>query len=219
MAYLIDLHCHTKERSFDGRIEAAAIVRGLVAAGFSGVVFTDHSHVWPVEDMAALREATNCGPDFFLASGQEVRAAVDGITVGDVLVYGPTVDLPDGTEMTEVLRLIDESQGFAIAAHPGVPRIGLGSKAGDFPILAAEVWNGRYGRRIAEESERVLAEIPIVWVGGSDTHDTPDIAGGGTEFAELPTSLAHLKRLIASEQCRPWRPNATERLKRWLMKS
>lgn len=216
MPFLVDIHCHTKERSFDGRLAAAEIVRQLVEKKFSGVVFTDHNHVWPAADLEAVRADSGCGPDFFLASGQEVRSAVDGITAGDILVYGPMVDLPDGTEIRDILRLVDDCEGFCIAAHPGVPRIGLGERLGDYPILAAEVWNGRYGRRVAEQSERIATDIPIVWVGGSDTHDTPDIGGGATEFEEKPTSLAHLRRLIAAEQCRPWKPNAAERIRRWL---
>ncbi len=218
MPFIVDLHCHTQELSFDGRVPAAEIVRGLMAAGFAGVVFTDHNHVWPQDDLDRLRAETGVDSDFLLASGQEVRSAIDGITAGDLLVYGPQTDLPDGTEVKRILELIEACDGFCIAAHPGVPRIGLGRLAGDFPIHAAELWNGRYGRNAADAAEALLCDMAIAFVGGSDTHSTRDIAGGGTEFEELPRSLADVKRLIAEERCVPWKPRITERVMKWIGK-
>ncbi len=216
MPYLIDLHCHTQELSFDGKIPAAEIIDRLKIAGFSGVVFTDHNHVWPRRELDRLRRETEVGDEFLLESGQEVRSAVDGVTAGDLLVYGPQVDLPDGTEIARIFELIDECDGFCIAAHPAVPRIGLGKQTGDFPILAAEVWNGRYGKRAADAAAELLQDLSMTLVGGSDTHSEKDVAGGGTEFEELPASLSHVKRLIEDERCIPWKPRITERVMKWI---
>lgn len=216
MPYLIDLHCHTLEKSYDGRVPAAEIVRALAAEGFHGVVFTDHNNVWSAAELQALRAASGVGPAFLLASGQEVRTQVEGLMGGDLLVYGPMHGIPDGTEAAEVIRVAREANGFLIAAHPPLAGIGFGRHLGDFPVDACEVWNGRYGARMTRPAELLAREHDLARTGGSDAHRPADIAGGGTLFHEMPDGLDDLKRLIAAHQCTPWRPSTTKRLAQWL---
>lgn len=213
---LIDLHCHTKEKSFDGQVPAAEIVARLAALGFGGVVFTDHEHTWQPGELEEVRRAAGVGTDFVLLAGQETRTTVDGGAGGDLLLYGPTEDLADGLEALDVIRRLKECGGFCVAAHPSVPMIGFGRHAGTFPITALEVWNGRYGTKVARDSRALTQRLGLPGVGGSDTHVPADIGGGGTLFPERPGSLADIGRMVASGACRPWRPAAATRLMRWL---
>lgn len=214
--FLVDLHCHTAERSYDGEVPAREVVQRLVELGFQGVVFTDHNHVWPTGELDALRRDLGLAEDFLLLSGQEVRAAIDGLTFGDLLVYGPQEDIPDGAHPSELLRRAREAGGFCIAAHVGAVHVGCGERVGDFPIDGAEVWNGRYGSRVAALSNRVVEELAVARTGGSDTHRTEDIGGGGTVLDGPARTLPDLARMIRGGACEPYVPTRRGRLARWL---
>ena len=214
--FLIDLHCHTREKSFDGMLPAVEIARRLHHQGFNGVVFTDHEQTWSEKELSALREEAGLPPMFFLAAGQEVRVNVGEQLGGDLLVYGPKEDFPDGTPVDEVLDAVKETGGFCIAAHAAAHRIGFGPHLGDYPVHAIETWNGRYGNRIAQKSEIFAERYKLPSVGGSDTHQDEDVGGGGTEFPELPQTLDDLTRLVTAGHCKPWKPSMKTRVFQWL---
>ncbi len=217
--YLIDMHCHTSEHSFDGRASLAEIVAGLVSAGFHGMVITDHNYVWPAEEIAEYRVKNNLPESFVILSGQEVRTIMDGVVVGDLLVYGPTHPMPDGMEPEECLRQARISGGFCLAAHAGVPRIGMQEAVGDYPITGVEVWNGRYGQRAAAKARAYAEQYGLPSTGGSDTHGVRDIAGGGTLFPRIPRSISDLREMIVADECKPWRPHGGRGLLGWLLGS
>lgn len=204
--FLFDLHCHTKEHSFDGEIPARELVCGLKESGFSGVAITDHNYVWSEEELRALAAESNVGDDFVLLSGQEVRTVHDGIQYGDLLVFGVSTALPDGISPISVVKEVEQAGGFLIAPHPGAPRSGLGERLDSFPVAAAEVWNGRYGSRIAAASRALARQYNLPQVGGSDAHRTGEIGGGGTLFPALPRTLGELASAIRQYQGIPWRP-------------
>lgn len=214
--YLVDLHCHTIEHSYDGKIPVRELLAGAVKAGFHGVVLTDHSYCWPDEELAEVRASMELPPDFVLLSGQEVRTAEDGRVIGDLLVYGPKEHIPDGTSPDEVIRLANAAGGFCIAAHVGMGRIGLGDALGDYPIIGAETWNGRYGTHNLTRAEQYAERYHVPQTGGSDAHQPRDIGGGATVFSRLPQSIAELKLLIMSGDVAPWRPPVAREFFSWL---
>lgn len=212
--FLIDLHCHTREHSHDGRHPAVELVGGLAARGFDGCVLTDHNYAWPEAELAELRHAARLPESFVLLSGQEVRTAFEEITWGDLLVFGPVEGIADGASPFDVMNAAHAAGGFCIAAHPGLPRIGLGAHIRDLPLAGVEVWNGRYG----PEAQRLTLALPGVGgfphTGGSDAHQAHEIGGGGTLLVERATTLGALGAQIAAGQCRPWRPTLLGRLLR-----
>ena len=213
---LFDLHCHTQEHSYDGRLSAVELLRGSVEAGFSGVVITDHNTMWPAAELSELRREAGVPEDFFLASGQEVRTAVDGIVYGDLLAYGLAENLPDGTDPAEVLRLLGEAGGFCIAAHVGQPRLGFGERVADFPIRMVETWNGRYGAPQEARAVVLAEEYGLIQTGGSDAHNPTQIAGGATVLEQMPKDLCDLGRILREGRCKPWKPSVVKRTFRWL---
>lgn len=216
MPFLIDLHLHTKDHSFDGKVPAVEVLAHLRESGFSGAVFTDHEYLWPDEELWELRRAAALPDSFLLLSGQEVRTMHDNIVYGDLLVFGADESIPDDTSPLEVFRRVAECGGFAIAAHPAVPHIGFGPHAGKFPLLALETWNGRYGPRHAREAERLARTHGLPGVGGSDGHRPDDYGRGGTLFAEMPRSLADIARAIKSGDAKPWRPGLLDAVRRMM---
>ncbi|MBI1292724.1 hypothetical protein GC173_16030 [bacterium] len=212
--FLIDLHCHTRERSFDGRIPAVELLRGVLAHGLSGVTFTDHNTPWPAEELDRLRQEVPLPADFFLAAGQEVRTVRHGVTWGDLLVFGLDEPVADGADPILLWERAHAAGGFVLAAHPGARGHGMGEHLGDLPILAAEVWNGRYGERVARESEALAERFGMIPFGGSDAHKPEDIGGGATWFPRMPESMADIGAMLRSGECRPWRPTFLERVKR-----
>ncbi|MCB2155938.1 PHP domain-containing protein [bacterium] len=216
---LFDLHCHTQEHSYDGHLPAVQLLQGSVEAGFSGVVITDHNTVWTADELADLRREAGVPEDFFLASGQEIRTAVDGIICGDLLAYGLTENIADGIDPAEVLRMLDEAGGFCLAAHVGQPRWGFCEKIADYPIRVAETWNGRYGNSHESRAVPLAEDYGLIQTGGSDAHNPDQVAGGGTILEERPADLADLGRILLAGKCKPWKPNVMKRTLRWLKRS
>ncbi len=214
--FLIDLHCHTLEHSYDGQVPAGEICRATLAKGFNGIAFTDHSYVWPEEELSELHHEAGLPEHFRLFSGQEVRTAREGIVRGDLLVFGVPECLPDDTEPGEVFRLISQHGGFCLAPHPGVPRIGFEEDLGNFPILAAESWNGRYGKEVARRSRLLIDAYGLPEFGGSDAHRREEIAGGGTLFPIMPEDLAGIAHMLHRGMGTPWAPSSMDRMRRWL---
>jgi hypothetical protein len=204
--FLFDLHCHTREHSFDGEIPAVELVRALVQSGFSGVTITDHNYVWPEEELRQLALESGVSDDFVLLSGQEVSTLHEGILCGDLLVFGVPISLPDGMSPVSVCKEAKLAGGFLIAPHPAAPRSGFGTRLDSFPVAAVEVWNGRYGNRISSASRALARQYNLPQVGGSDAHRPCEIGGGGTLVPELPRTLNDLETLIRKHQTIPWRP-------------
>jgi hypothetical protein len=212
--YLVDLHCHTADKSFDGHVSAVEMVRGAVAAGFHGLTFTDHSAVWTAEELAAVRHEAAPPAGFFLASGQEVRTYVGQICYGDLLVFGVEEPLPDGIHPAAVFeRVAAVDGGFALAPHPGAIG-GFGQHLGEFPVLAAEAWNGRYGEKVAAISVQQARDAGVPVFGGSDAHQPRDIGGGATWFPRLPRSLGEIAAMLRAGEARPWKPGLLQRFGR-----
>ncbi|CAN5274310.1 hypothetical protein BH09SUM1_BH09SUM1_05490 [soil metagenome] len=213
---LIELHCHTQDHSYDGRIAAEEMVRILVKKKFAGVVITEHSYIWPMEELEELRTKAGAPRSFLMLSGQEVRCTLNEVVLGDLLVYGAERNLPDGTSPLEIFEILKATGGFCTAPHAGVPRIGFGDQVRSFPITAVETWNGRYGP-IAAANSRIIAEesgLPIV--GGSDSHKEDEVGGGGTIFPRMPASLQDIKHMIEGGECKPWQPGPLDKALRWI---
>lgn len=216
--HLVDIHCHTREHSYDGKASAIEVVTGLLRCGFAGVIFTDHNYVWPPDELEELRAHAGLPADFVLLSGQEVRTSVKGLMAGDLLVYGPGRAFPDGTEATEVFEEVEDTGGFCIAPHPAVPLIGFGSHISAFPVAAVEVWNGRHGEKANAAARALAQEAGLPATGGSDTHRVEDIGGGGTVFPRVPETLEDLHGMIANREGRPWHPGMLAAARQWVQK-
>ena len=190
---LFDLHVHTKHSpcSSLGLDQLLAHAR---ARGLDGVCLTDH--------------------DTMLA-GREVREGIqaDGLCViigmeyatpqGDFLLFGPFEHLQPGLEAEELLALVDELQGAAVAAHPH--RAGRATAealvAGGCCRLV-EVMNGRNSE---QENQRVrgwLARYPLGVCGGSDAHSLAELGRAVTRFSRPIRNRQELVGALRAGACR-----------------
>ncbi|MBM2826561.1 MAG: metal-dependent phosphohydrolase [Dehalococcoidia bacterium] len=172
----IDMHMHSK-RSDD----AGATVEGylkwidvLRKKGYrvDGIVLTEHRGFASEADYSTLAEQYGV----VVLKGSEIET-----TLGHVLVYGVTPKLLDQFDFKnitlpayDVMRAIKDYGGYAVAAHPGRPRIGLwnhiqGGATVD-GIATIERLNG--GSNVEENglAAKLAEEYGFSCVGGSDSH-------------------------------------------------
>ncbi len=213
---LLDIHCHTADHSYDGKVEAKVIVKELIKKGYSGVVFTDHNYCWKKHELEELAKDSDAPEGFILLSGQEVRTAFNGITYGDLLVYGIEDSIPDGTSPQEIFKALHPFNGFCIAPHPAVPHIGFGKHINSFPVTGIEVWNGRHGLKANKQALELAYESTLPACGGSDTHQFEDIGGGGTYFENLPNSLDEIKTAFKNDEVQPYKGNQAKSAINWI---
>ena len=145
--FLLDLHIHTAESSYCGKVPAWEMVRAYRDAGFHGVAVTDHYSAYFFDKIKELpwaeqverymrgyeeAAAEAAGTDFKVYFGLEYR---DRITVDDFLVYGvdkafllSNPDLHD-IPLKEAAARIHAYGGVILQAHPA--RLIYGMAMGD----------------------------------------------------------------------------------------
>ena len=214
MKYKYELHCHTGDVSVCGHVPAAALVARYRAAGYSGVVITDHyspmtftglSHIrpqdYPERYLAGYRAAKQAaGPDFTVLLGMELRFYA---TWRDYLVYG--VDeaflTQNGNLMAKYIRrfsaLAKESGLIVVQAHPFRPPI---TRCAPRFLDGAEVYNAkdRHTDRNARALQWAEQEGLAVLTSGSDFHRQEDALFGGIETEEPIFTNEDLKRILLS---------------------
>ena len=191
---LIDLHVHSSI-SPCSRLSLAEILSHARSRGLDGVCLTDH------DTMAAqweVREGVQ--PDGLLVLvGMEYATSQ-----GDFLLFGPFEELAPGLSAREVLTVVDQAGGAAVAAHPC--RL---ARPTDREVVAAglvhalEIVNGR---NTAEEN-RMAGNWPYRYalpaVGGSDAHTLAELGRRPTRFLTPVTSRTDLIRALRRGQCIP----------------
>lgn len=190
-----DLHVHTAEVSVCGHLTAHEVVRLSAAAGYAGLVITDHYydgffqkqagkpwkdqvHAYLAGYSAALQAAR--GLDFSVLLGAEMRFGDDP---SDYLVYGIDEEFllsyPHAYRR-DVGWLAAETSGSGIRifqAHPFRRRKTIVTLES---LHGLEVINGnpRHDSR-NEEAWAVAAANDMAMISGSDVHQYEDIGRGG----------------------------------------
>ncbi|MDP6273986.1 MAG: PHP domain-containing protein, partial [Dehalococcoidia bacterium] len=76
---LIDLHCHTRERSDDSTAPAIELARKARADGLDAIALTDHDTFWPDDEINRISDEAG----ILVLAGVEINT--DG---GHALVFG-----------------------------------------------------------------------------------------------------------------------------------
>ncbi len=191
---LIDLHCHTVDKSDDSALTLPAIGRLARDRGVEAVCITDHDAFWRPH---ALDQAGKDAGVLFIP-GAEINT-----DAGHVLVFGLSQYRFGYHHPARLIEAVAQAGGAAILAHPYrralPPGIGPGSpgfaaaveRARSNPLLAVvdalEVLNGR-GTDAQNEFSASLAEaLGMPETGASDAHAEADFSAAATEF-ERPVS-------------------------------
>jgi predicted metal-dependent phosphoesterase TrpH len=191
---LIDLHCHTLERSDDSGIPINEFAALAARRGIDVVCITDHDQFWTPNEL----ESASAESGVVLIPGSEINT-----DAGHVLCFGVT-DYVFGFHRPERLAAaVLTAGGAAIYAHPYRRNLPPGREpiteeqfdqsiqhALGNPLLswvdALEVANGRGTKEQNQFSDQLALTAQMAGAGGSDSHKADDFGHVATEvFGEI----------------------------------
>ena len=171
---LFDLHVHTTV-SPCSNLSMDQILSNAKRIGLDGVCITDH--------FQAGASVPSGGS--YTENGLVVVMGTEYDTPqGDLLLFGPDLDLPGNLSAQDVLTRVEAMGGAAILAHPfRAKRPGDEKLVSHGMVAAVEEFNGR---NTLDENLKVagwLAKYPINAVAGSDAHSLAELGRAMTYFS------------------------------------
>jgi len=191
---IIDMHVHTTF-SPCSRMRVDEAVAAAGQSGLDGICITDH-------DTMNIRHRLTEGVQ---ENGVVVIFGMEYTTSrGDFLVFGPFEALDPGLSADRLLRIVDQSGGIAIAAHPFRK---------ERPVDARIVEDGRCcvieslnGRNTAPENaavQRWRDGYDLTECGGSDAHTMGEVGTFATRFFIPVRKRSDLIAALKNRLCRP----------------
>ncbi len=208
---LIDLHCHTRERSDDSTAPAIELARKARADGLDAIALTDHDTFWPDDEINRISDEAG----ILVLAGVEINT--DG---GHALVFGLNEYIFGMHRPTFLREQVDRVNGAMLMAHPYRRSLPFGvdpgtngydqalerAIKGEFVrvVDGAEVINGR-----ATEIQNEFARLLLVAVGtptlsNSDTHSIEGIGHVATEFERTVEDVPGLIVELQTGRFKPW---------------
>ncbi len=197
----IDMHCHTKEGSLDGKVPIEEYIRLLRQQGFGGMLVTDH------DSYGGFRQWKNAirgqkYEDFRVFKGIEY----DTMDAGHMLVIMPEniklrlLELR-GIPVQMLIPIVHNYGGILGPAHP------CGEKFMSFMNAKAykrnpdilrefdfmEVFNACEPAEVNEKARKIAASYHLVGTGGSDAHKADCV---GLAYTEIPDNITCESQLI-----------------------
>jgi len=181
--------------------------------GLDGVCITEHNQLWDPQAIKRLQEKH----DFLVMGGVEVDTSY-----GDILVFGMHESVANIYYADELRRLVEESGGVMIAAHPfrnesprissSIPELLMTLEEGRRrPVFrfvdAVEVYNGMARGDEMDFTVRVADSLNLRGTGGSDAHSILGVGGCFTIFENSIKDEAGLVEALKHGHYRPmdWR--------------
>lgn len=207
MKYFYDTHVHTSQASRCGRSTGAEMAQAYAAAGYAGIIITDHFlNGWTaVPEELTWEERIH----LFCSGYEDARQAGErlGLEVffgweycddgTEFLTYGLGMDWllahPDllSWPTLEYIRAVQKDGGFVSHAHPfrrrpNIPPVRLYPELED----AVEIYNGGNGDP-AENTQALwyAKRFGLLHTAGSDTHWAGKINPGAMAFSERLGSI------------------------------
>lgn len=186
---VLDLHCHSSERSLDSGVRAEALVAQAVARGLDGVCLTEHNAIWPEADVRALGDAYGVS----VIRGMEVNTQV-----GHVLVFGLDRYRPALSDIHLLRQAVVSEGGAMVWAHPMRQGVGSPPSWKDVPDLfeAIEVVNGDHSDQVDGYWATLAEELGVGRTAGSDVHSVPAVGRVATGFPEPVPDVETIVRLL-----------------------
>ncbi|MDP6101938.1 MAG: PHP domain-containing protein [Dehalococcoidia bacterium] len=194
----IDMHVHSKQSddaggTVEGYLKWISVLR---KKGYQvdGLALTEHRGFDFEVDYSSLADRYGA----VVIKGAEIET-----DLGHVLVYGITpklVDQFDFKDVTlaahEVFRAVRDTGGYAIAAHPGRPRIGLWQHIQNgawlVDVQTIERFNGGSSTEENSLAGQLAERYGFHCVGGSDSHYVSTIGRCITRFDRRITRVEEL---------------------------
>ncbi|WP_319471345.1 PHP domain-containing protein [uncultured Pseudodesulfovibrio sp.] len=163
---IMDLHVHTTI-SKCSKLTLEEILDNAAIQGLDGVCITDH-------DTMDVRHRIDEG---IQANGLCVIFGMEYATPdGDFLLFGPFEYLEPGLDARQLLQMVDNKGGVAIAAHPFRP----GRSVSEFAVReglcsVVERVNGRNKPEANEQTLEWFDRYDLAASGGSDAHSLEEL--------------------------------------------
>ncbi len=197
----LDLHIHTKRYSQCSNLDPKDMVKRALRLGIHGLAIVEHHFVWPAEEVEQLKEETGAD-SLVILRGQEITAYREGdVFHGDIVTFGFEGECPDNPSTEEVLRIVHEAGGVAIAAHPFRWGYGHGEDVYHYDFDGIEVQNANYRLLDVKKAEKAVKELGVASVGGSDAHDAKVVGLYLTEFSQKVDDEEALIREVKARRC------------------
>lgn len=196
-----DMHCHTDEGSMDGKIPIDEYITRLKAAGFGGMLVTDHN------SYNGYREWKNNikdvrYEDFVVLKGIEY----DTIDAGHMLIIMPEgvkvriLELR-GLPVRMLIDIVHKNGGIIGPAHPGGERhlsiLKTKRKRSKVEIMHkfdfVEVFNACETAASNQCAQALAEQYHKPGFGGSDSHKSDCV---GTAYTVLPDEVKHESDVI-----------------------
>lgn len=217
MEYIYETHCHTSQGSACGRMTGEELARFYKAAGYDGVIVTDHFFNGNCAVDQSLDWETKC--ERYCAGYREAKRVGDeiGLTVmfgieysyfgTDLLVYGlDEAWLKAHPEVMDIgvkdfMQLVYESGGMIVHAHP-FRKAGYIDTIRLYPydVDAVEVYNAGNDPKADERAGWYAESYGLVKVAGSDRHGIYSEAGCATVFSEKLNGIDDYMRLVRADK-------------------
>ncbi|MBQ7114835.1 MAG: PHP domain-containing protein [Clostridia bacterium] len=213
MEYKYEIHAHTKNTSWCGQLDAEELVKKYKAAGYSGIVITDHYSpmTFNISEffnkkkaldhyLAGYRKAKESETeDFTVLLGTELRFYA---TVNDYLIYGVTeemlYELPFLLPLyiKRASKLFRERGCIFLQAHPFRKFI---TRANPKHLDGVEVFNAKATKEENDNSLRWAEDINAkIKTSGSDCHRETGVGLGGIITEEPIKTNEDLLRILKS---------------------
>jgi len=202
---LIDIHMHESKYSFDSYVSLEEIVAKAKYIGLDGICITDH------ESNQIKAEATE------LSAKEEIPIIVGAEVLtqeGDILVFGLN-DLPKKKVPAQnLIDLVNEAGGIAVAAHPFRDNgRGIGEGIRNLTGLAGiEVFNGSTKPDNNFQAYNLALELEIPCLGGSDTYVIDRVGKFVTSFPDWVRDTEDLIEAVKDDKVVPVSYNYKDRL-------
>lgn len=203
----LDMHCHTKEGSLDGKIPISEYIQILKSKGFQGMLVTDHdSYNGFREYRDQLKGETG---DFVVLKGIEY----DTIDAGHILVILPEhVKLVlmecRGLPVRMLQDIVHSHGGILGPAHPcGERHLSITRTRAfrrnpgimeHFDFL--EAFNSCESKESNLEARRLAYQYKLPMFGGSDSHHPDCVGTAYTEIKEDITTESELIKYIREKK-------------------
>lgn len=183
----LDMHCHTKEGSPDGKTALLDYITRLKEKGYDGMLITDHNSYKACKYYKNLK---NKPEDFTVLCGIEY----DTLDAGHIIIVMPTGMLPRilelrGLPVLLLVELVHRLGGILGPAHPYGEKFlstfntKLGKRAKEklmkrFDFI--ETYNACEDARANKYAKTLAAKYNLPEIGGSDSHKKDSLGFGYT---------------------------------------
>ena len=186
----IDLHTHTRQRSYCSALDEEVLIRCAIQEGLDGLAITDHGRLVPKQILEELNEKYH---PFRIFIGVEVtlfaRDYQDYIILGihkPVMASDWTYDI--------LLKYVRDSGGYIYWAHPFRYRDVLPPEHKIHPPDAVEIYSTNIRPDLTSRIKQVAERMGCRTIGASDAHFKEDV---GYSYIDLENEVSSDAELVA----------------------